>query len=149
MFFLLITAIEAFIAPLKSFILQWIIDASSKERALYYLLLGSIITVLSFLMELFSQNLATKIECESIKTIRARLMEKVLYRDMAHYLQKGNSDTISKLTNDMRILYDDYFSAIYTVIFYGGMLFFALCMYIYIDPILLIFVALASIVPLT
>lgn len=148
MLFLIITISIAFIAPLKSFIIQWIIDSASKKQALFYLAIGSILTILSFLIELFSRNLATKIECESIRFIRAKLMKKMMFENMNTYFQKGNSYITSILINDMKILYDDYFSALYTIVLYGGMLFFAICMYIYINPALLLFVVLASIIPL-
>lgn len=146
--FLLITMTLTFVAPLKSFILQWLIDASSKENALKYLLLGSVITILSFILELLSRNLATKIKCESINSIRQKIVERVLRKKMDKYLMGENADIVSILTNDMRIIYDDYYTALYNIILYAGMMFFALCMYIYINPSLLIFVALASIAPL-
>lgn len=149
MLFFIITISIAFVAPFKSFIIQWIIDAASKRQALFYLTVGSIITVLSFLIELLSRNLATKIQCESISLIRAKLMKKMMFENMSIYFQKGNSYITSVLVNDMKILYDDYFNALYTIVLYGGMLFFAVCMYLYINPALLLFVALASIVPLT
>lgn len=146
--FVIITVSIAFVAPLKSFIIQWIIDASSKEQALFYLFLGSVITVLSFGIELLSRNAAAKIECESVGLIRSKLMKKVLFENMDTYFQKGNLHVVSILTNDMKILQQDYFDALYTILLYGGMLFFAICMYIYINPALLLFVALASIFPL-
>lgn len=124
------------------------IDATSKEEALQYLLIGLMITILSFGLELWSRNLATIIECESIKLIRENVMKKILRKKIHLHLKGENSDILSTLTNDMRIIYDDYFTAIYTITLYGGMLFFAMCMYIFIDPMLLLFVMLASTIPL-
>ena len=60
----------------------------------------------------------------------------------------SSTSDLSLLTNDMKILNDDYFSSLYQVIAFGMMLFFALCMYIYIDPTMLLFVAIAAIAPL-
>lgn len=147
-FFIMVTVAISFVAPFKSFIIQWLIDASSKRQALLYLCAGGMIVVLGFLLELLSRNLGTKLECESIRTIRGSILRKALEVDMQSYLQGEASPAISTLTNDMKILHDDFFQAFYTIFLYGGMLFFAICMYIYINPSLLIFVVFASIIPL-
>lgn len=150
--FLIVTSIAftvgiAFVAPLKSFIIQWLIDAPTKSVALKYLIFGAFITVASFTLELISRNLFTKIKCGAISLIRTRIMDATLNISMKDYFKEGNSHILSVLTNDIKILEDDLYDGIYNVALYGGMLFFAICMLIYISPSLLIFILSASVLP--
>lgn len=146
--FMIITVLLSFIAPSKSFILQWIIDSTSKKAALFALLIGCLITLTSFLLELLSRNMFTKMSCTSISFIRNKVMEKTIRKTMEEYYQYDDSEIVSLLTNDIRIIYDDYFTSLYNIILYGGMLFFALCMFIYISPSMLIYVCIAGVAPI-
>lgn len=127
--FLMITLILGFVAPLKSFILQWIIDASGEKEVIKYLILGLILISISFVTETVSRNIYSKLQSESIKYLRDCSMEAILKRSMKKYSASSSTADLSLLTNDMKILSDDYFSSLYQIITYGMMLFFALCMY--------------------
>lgn len=146
--FFIVTIGLAFVAPLKSFILQWLIDASSKESAIYYLILGSIITVLSFALEIVSRNTFSKLQCNCISTTRNNIIEQLLKREKYVEKEESNTQYLSMLTNDLQIISNDYYSSIYSIISYGGMLIFALFMYIYIDISMLLFVIIAGVTPL-
>lgn len=137
----------SFVAPFKSFIIQWLIDAPTKEATIKFLLLGAVITILSFLLELASRNLATEIRSQSIALIRSKLMNMILSDSMENYFKQGNSDGISVLTNDIQIVNNDLHDAIYNIMLYGGMLLFAVGMLIYINASMLLYVLLASILP--
>ena len=65
--FLMITLILGSVAPLKSFILQWIIDASGEKEVIKYLILGLILISISFVTETISRNIYSKLQSESIK----------------------------------------------------------------------------------
>ena len=54
--FVIVTLILGFVAPLKSFILQWIIDARGEKEVIKYLILGLILISISFAMESISRN---------------------------------------------------------------------------------------------
>lgn len=144
---LIVTIGISFVAPFKSFIIQWLIDAPTKEAAIKFLLLGAVITILSFLLELASRNLATDIRGQSIALIRSKLMNMILSDSMENYFKQGNSDGISVLTNDIQIINNDLYDAIYNIMLYGGMLLFAVGMLIYINASMLLYVLLASILP--
>lgn len=146
--FFIVTIGLAFVAPLKSFILQWLIDASSKESAIYYLILGSIITVLSFALEIVSRNTFSKLQCNCISTTRNNIIEQLLKREKYVEKEESNTQYLSMLTNDLQIISNDYYSSIYSIISYGGMLIFVLFMYIYIDISMLLFVIIAGVTPL-
>ena len=146
--FVIVTLILGFVAPLKSFILQWIIDARGEKEVIKYLILGLILISISFAMESISRNIYSKLQSGSIEFLRNSSMNAILKRSMKKYSASSSTSDLSLLTNDMKILNDDYFSSLYQVIAFGMMLFFALCMYIYIDPTMLLFVAIAAIAPL-
>lgn len=78
---------------------------------------------------------------------RSTIIINTFRESMVHYELENRADKISILTNDMRIIYDDYYTSIFTILFYGLMMVFALGMYAYISPILLIVVLLLTAVP--
>lgn len=69
---LLLSAGIGFFAPLKSFILQWIIDSKTVEHALMCLLAGVAITVASHGFELSCRSAFTKLACGAMDGIRRR-----------------------------------------------------------------------------
>lgn len=146
--FVTVTVSIAFVAPLKSFIIQWLIDAPTKKAAMNDLILGAIITVLSYVLELSSRNLWTKISAHSMKEIRDKVMSKYLKMEMEKYFDVGNSEAISVLINHVKTLQADYYTAIYNIALYGGMLLFAVGMLFFINPSMLLYVLIASIFPL-
>lgn len=145
---LIFTAALGFFAPLKAFNLQWIIDSENGKTAVYYLILGLLVILASHLFEFLSRRLYTDIACKSLEAIRNQIMNKVMQRSIEDYDRQEDSAYISLLTNDMRTLYDDYFMAIFDIVFWGAILACALGMYIYINPVLLIVILLVSIPPL-
>lgn len=145
---ILVTVIVGLVAPLKSFILQWLIDSETKEQAIYDLGIGLIIILITFITETMSRNIFSKLQCEAVEYIRNRCMNKILNRSMEQYKRSGKAVDLSVLSNDMKLLSDDYYGAVYQILLYGSMLLFALFMYIYINPALLIFVFIAAIAPL-
>ena len=144
----MITVVLGFVAPLKSFILQWIIDASGEKEVIRYLVLGLILISISFVTESFSRNIYSRLQSESIEFLRRHSMNAILKRSMKKYNDSSITADISLLTNDMKILCEDYFIPLYQITTYGMMLLFSLCMYIYINPVMLLFVCIAAVAPL-
>lgn len=117
------------------------------------LILGLLLVSVTFLMESLSReslsrNMFSKMQCEALEYLRNCCTKAVLKRNMKKYSDSSSTSDISLLTNDMKMLSDDYFSSLYQLILFGMMLFFSLCMYVYIDPTMLIFVCIAAIAPL-
>lgn len=142
------TVIVSFFAPLKSFQLKWLIDSSSKDEAIGYLLLIFFVTITSYIFESLSRKTFTTIACKAVKSVRDSVVESILHRSVAEYDQEDDSSYISLLTTDIRTLYDDYYMGIFNIVFWGGMMICALCLYLYISPIMLVVIILASIPPL-
>ncbi|MBQ7886496.1 MAG: ABC transporter ATP-binding protein [Clostridia bacterium] len=117
---LLLSAGVGFFAPLKSFILQWIIDSDSVERALLCLLGGVLVTVASHVLELGCRRAYTKLACGAMADIRRRVMAKALRRSMEKAQGEEDAAYISALTADLRTLYDEYFTPLFSIVFWGA-----------------------------
>ena len=111
--FLILTVILGFIAPLESFVLQWIIDAGGKEEVVRDILLESI-----------SRNMFSRLHCGALGFIRNACMNTILKRNIRQYSASSSTADLSLLTNDIKMLSDDYFASLYQLILFGIMLFF-------------------------
>lgn len=145
---LLLSAGVGFFAPLKSFILQWIIDSDDAERALLCLLCGVLVTVTSHLLELGCRRAYTKLACGVMADIRCRVMNRALRRSMEKAQREEDAAYISALSSDMRTLYDEYFIPLFNVVFWSAILLCAIGMYLFVSPLLLLVVAVMSVPPL-
>lgn len=145
---LLLSAGIGFFAPLKSFILQWIIDSKTVEHALMCLLAGVAITVASHGFELSCRSAFTKLACGAMDSIRRRVMKGVLARSMEQAQREEDAAYLSALTTDMRTLYDECFMPLFNIVFWGAILLCAIGMYLFVSPALLLIVAVMSVPPL-
>jgi ABC-type multidrug transport system fused ATPase/permease subunit len=144
----LFTLAVSFFAPLKSFQLKWLIDSTSKEEAIRYLFLVFGVTIASYVFESLSRRTFTNIACHAVQGVRNDVMEKVLGRTMSDYDAEEDSTYISLLTTDIRTLYDDYYMAIFNIVFWGGIMLCALGLYFYISPLMLLVILVVSVPPL-
>lgn len=145
---LLVTFGVSFFAPLKNFQLKWMIDASSRQEALRYIVIVFVVTLTSFILESISRKIYTKMACNALHDVRSAVMESALNRTYAEYSTGSDATYISLLTTDCRTLYDDYYMSIFEVIFWGGIMVVSLGMFIYLNPILLLVTFVVSIPPL-
>ena len=122
--FLILTVILGFIAPLKSFVLQWIIDAGGKEEVVRDMILGLLLVSATFLLESISRNMFSRLHCGALGFIRNACM-------IRQYSASSSTADLSLLTNDIKMLSDDYFASLYQLILFGIMLFFLfVCIFI-------------------
>lgn len=149
--FAFVTTIVAVAAPLKSYILQWLIDSQSQEEAVRYLLLGIAIVLVSHVAEYLSRRTFNHMAVRGITKARERLMQCYARKPLGVALSEPTGDTLSMLTNDLRSLMDDYYMGIFSIALWGGMGLVAAVMIARISPILLlvnlIFGALPLLVP--
>lgn len=132
------TIILAVVAPYKSYITQWLIDATSLQIALESLARGVIVILLSHIAEYISRQSYIRMATSGVETIRKRIIEKQAERSMEEYLSDNTGNILSSLTNDIRTLYDDYYMALFDIIFWGGMGIVALIMLASIAPVMVI-----------
>lgn len=145
---LIITLVESFVAPLKTFQLKWLIDSSSKREAFIYIAITFAITILSFILESISRRIYTNMACNALCEVRSSVMESALNRTYAEYSTESDASYISLLTTDCRTLYDDYYMSIFEVIFWGGIMLISLGMFVYLSPVLLLVTIIVSIPPI-
>ena len=143
------TIFLAVVAPLKSYILQWLLDASSKEAAIRYLFIGIGVVLLSHILEWFSRDTFTRMICKSCMQIRSRIMYNQTKKDMKTYLSENTGDILSCLTNDLRVIYDEYYMSIFNMAMWRSMMIVPLFMMASISPILLVVAVLLGMAPLT
>lgn len=144
----LLSAGIGFFAPLKSFILQWIIDSRTVDHALMCLLAGVVITMASHGFEFSCRSVFTKLACGAMDGIRRYVMQGVLARSMEQAQREEDAAYLSALTADMRTLYDEYFMPLFHIVFWGAILLCAIGMYLFVSPALLLIVAVMSVPPL-
>lgn len=145
---LLLTMGVGFFAPLKSFILQWIIDAEDVRHALLCLLLGVMVTIASHVLEFSSRGVYANLACKAMDGIRRSLMKGILARTMERAQGEEDAAYLSVLSADMRTLYDEYFTPLFNIVFWGAILLCAIGMYLFVSPLLLAVVAVMSVPPL-
>lgn len=136
--FLVFTILLAVVAPLKSYIMQWLIDAPDKEAAMLFLGKGIGIVLLSHILEWFSRMSFTKIACKNCEQVRNQIILKQTEKSMKTCLSENSGDILSCLTNDMRVIYDEYYMSIFNILMWGSMMLVALGMIASISPVLFV-----------
>ena len=146
--FLFSTLFLVVAAPLKSYIMQWIIDAPDKQAAILCLFQGIAIILLSHMLEYASRMSFTKMVCKSCEQIRKDIMDRQTQKSMERYLSQNSGELLSCLTNDLRLIYDEYYMSIFHMFMWGSMMLAALVMIAAISPFLLVISMLLGIAPL-
>ncbi len=137
-FFLFISLIFLSIfAPLKSFVLQWLLDSSSKKDALLSLFFGIIVVALSHLFEYTSRDAFSKMSTSAIGDIRRFLADKLTNMSLYEYIQKGPETWFPGMTNDLQVINEDYYNKIFDFLFWGGIGTVAVIYMAVISPVLL------------
>ena len=145
---ILATILLAIVAPFKSYILQWLVDTSSREEAYRSLVFGMIIVALSHILEYISKETFIRAALCSIEEIRNSIFVAQPSKTMENYLSNNSGDVLSTLTTEMRVIYNDYYMSIYNIALYGGMGIVSLFMLNDISLILLIAALLLGSLPL-
>ncbi len=146
--FTVATVILSVAAPLKSYIIQWLLDSGSKTEALQYMASGMGIILLSHIAEYISRDSFARMATKSIEQIRMKLMDVQMHKTMKKYLEENTGDMLSVLTNDMRLLCDGYYMGIFNIIMWGSMGIVALVMLAVISPFILVCAVVLCLLPL-
>ena len=104
--------------------------------------------MLSHMLEYDSRMSFTKMACKSCEQIRKDIMDRQTKKSMEHYLSQNSGELLSCLTNDLRLIYDEYYMSIFHMFMWGSMMFAALVMIAAISPFLLVISMLLGIAPL-
>lgn len=148
LFFICITILSV-AAPLKSYALQWLIESESWKEAVYYLGLSVLVVIISHVSEFFSGKIFVKASATGIDRVRQKLMEKYAEQPLQVYFSEHTGGKLSLLTNDLKMISDNYYQGIFNLAMWGGIVLVAIIMMILISPIILIVTLLFGIIPLT
>ena len=146
--FLAATVILSVAAPLKSYIIQWLLDSGSKTEALRYMFLGLGIVLVSHISEYFSKDTFTRMSTKSIEQIRNRLMDVQMHKPLREHLEEKTGDMLSVLTNDIRFIQDWYYTGILNIAMWGSMGIVAMVMLAVISPVMLVCAVALCMLPL-
>lgn len=147
-FFLFISLIFLSVfAPLKSFVLQWLLDSDSKKDALLSLFLGIVVVALSHFFEYTSRDAFSKMSTSAVGGIRRFLADKLTNMSLSEYIQKGPETWFPGMTNDLQVINEDYYNKIFDFLFWGGIGAVAVVYMAVISPVLLAVSLLLSALP--
>lgn len=142
--FVLITLPLAFLAPYKSYVIQWLIDAQSAAQIPRLLAAGGGIFLSVFLLEWAGRNIFSRINTSVACSMRQALLGGMLSRDLGAFKQETVGSYVSQLTNDITAIQNEFLTPLYNIVLYGGMLLFSLFFLYRIHPLMfLIAVAMA------
>lgn len=141
------SSVVSVLSPLKTFQLKWLIDSTSQKEAVTFLGISLLVIIVSHIFEFLCRNIYTQIATNATHEIRTIIIENALHRTYMQYSAENDATYISLLSSDIRILFDDYFMGIFEMVFWGGIMIVALCMFYYLSPLLLL-VAIGISIPL-
>lgn len=137
--FLISTLALAVVAPYKSYIMQWLIDAGNRRAAVLSLLTGIGVILASHILEYFSRDTFTRMACRGVERARGALAEGQLRKPLSHGTwPPRRARPLSLFTGDMRQIYDDYYMNLFNLVFWGFMGLASVCMLARINPLLML-----------
>ena len=93
---MLITLPLAFLAPYKSYVIQWLIDAESAAEIPRLLALGGAIFLSVFLLEWAERNIFSHINTSVARAMREELLDGILSRDLGTFKRETVSAAMSR-----------------------------------------------------
>ncbi len=145
--FVLVTVPLAFLAPYKSYVIQWLIDAKSISEIPRLLGLGGGIFLSVFLLEWAGRNIFSRINTAVARAMREKLLNGILSRDLGTFKQETVGSYVSQLTNDITAIQNEFLSPLYNIVLYGGMLVFSLFFLYCIHPMMFLIAVVMAIFP--
>lgn len=121
--------INSIVGVSLAFILKIIIDAATSNNLnLIYKagILSIIYLIVSFTFDLFTMFVRTKYLKKTMSSLKDDLFNSIINKDIKSFNEENSAKYISVLTNDIKIIEDDYFSSIFNLLNYLTAFIFAL-----------------------
>lgn len=115
--FVLITFPLAFLAPYKSYVIQWLIDAESAAEIPRLLALGGGIFFSVFLLEWAGRNIFSHINAAVARAMREDLLGGILSRDLGTFKQETAGSYVSHRSQMISLPYRTSFSPLSITLF--------------------------------
>lgn len=145
--FALVTLPLAFLAPYKSYVIQWLIDAESASEIPRLLGVGGLIFLSVFLLEWLGRNIFARINTSIARAMRENLIEGTLCYDLGEFKQNTVGSYVSQITNDITAIQNEFLTSLYNITLYGGMLVCSLIFLYRIHPLMLLIAVIMAIFP--
>lgn len=114
--FLLLSAV---LAPLKSFIFQWLVESQNKAEVFRSLAFGVVVVLLNNAFEFISRSVFSKARSNALTSVRGQLVDSFQSMALSEYSscndECGNK-FFSALTNETRIIGEDYYDGIFNMV---------------------------------
>ena len=127
--------IVGIMAPLRSYIMQLLIDSSGRQELLERCLVAAVFSLGVFLFEWGSKKSQTIVVRRIEKNLRNDLMGRLFHISANQFEEKGLAYYLSKFTTDIKIILDDGVNNVY------GMIMQAVAYLICVEPLILLIVA--------
>ena len=108
--------IVGIMAPLRSYIMQLLIDSANYRELLQMCLLSVVFSIGVFIFEWISKKSQAVVVRDIEKDLRNQVMNKLFYISANQFEEKGLAYYLSKFTTDIKIILDDGINNIYGMI---------------------------------
>ena len=138
--------IVGIMAPLRSYIMQLLIDSSNYRELLGKCLIAAVFSIGVFLFEWVSKKSQAIVVRDIEKDLRDQLMHKLFYISANQFEKKGLAYYLSKFTTDIKIILDDGVNNVYGMIMQFVFVVVAVIYLLCVEPFILLIVAAVSVV---
>lgn len=138
--------IVGIMAPLRSYIMQLLIDSSDYRELLKKCLIAAVFNIAVFLFEWISKRSQAIVVRDIEKDLRYQLMHKLFYISANQFEKKGLAYYLSKFTTDIKIIIDDGVNNVYGMIMQFVFVVVAVIYILCVEPFILLIVAAVSMV---
>ncbi len=142
---ILVLLLLGVLAPLRSLILQRLVDAPSVSVLGREILFGFVFCLVVFVLEKSSRDLHARVLERLSFLLRRDITKSLFSRSIRDFRGDPSSEYVSILQNDVRTIVEEHYSPWYDIALYGVFFLTAFITFILIDPLLLIVVLVVSI----
>ena len=138
--------IVGIMAPLRSYIMQLLIDSSNYRELLEKCLIAAVFSIGVFIFEWACKKSQAMVVRDMEKDLRNQLMHKLFYLSANQFEKKGLAYYLSKFTTDIKIIIDDGVNNVYGMIMQAVFMVVAVIYLLCAEPFILLIVTAVSIV---
>ncbi len=138
--------IVGIMAPMRSYIMQLLIDSSDYRDLLEKCLIAAIFSIGVFIFEWVCRKSQAIVVRDIEKDLRNQLMHKLFYISANQFEKKGLAYYLSKFTTDIKIILDDGVNNLYGMVMQFVFVVVAVIYLLCVEPFILLIVAAVSIV---
>lgn len=138
--------IVGIMAPLRSYIMQLLIDSSNYKELLGKCLIAAVFSIGVFIFEWVSKKSQTIVVRDIEKDMRDQLLHKLFYISANQFEKKGLAYYLSKFTTDINIILNDGVNNVYGMIMQAVFVVVAVIYLLCVEPFILLIVVAVSMV---